>query len=249
MTLRSDREIWWTQKSNEMSEAQKAGRSRRLLKLIRTTGPRKPPVGETTKYQNGTTISNKEERLHRLSSAKIFVAPLSAVKSEEQSDSGSHCSIHINPQVFVRQLLVTLLVTDGDVVALDLNSTRSCSKRPHPVLIQTACVPFYIYVSPLESKFPAIVRRLNSVLPHWLTHAPAPIVMRIPCPITATLTSVTELPGNQRTSVQREQGTAVPSLMERSQLFPSALGGVPLLQQQTDCLTGANHLWDKFVPR
>ncbi|KER31357.1 hypothetical protein T265_02407 [Opisthorchis viverrini] len=36
-----------------------------LFQLIRATGPRKPPVSEIIKHQNGTTISNKEERLDR----------------------------------------------------------------------------------------------------------------------------------------------------------------------------------------
>ncbi|KER19715.1 hypothetical protein T265_11584 [Opisthorchis viverrini] len=38
---------------------------RRQVKLIRATGPRKPPVSESIKHQDGTTISNKEERLDR----------------------------------------------------------------------------------------------------------------------------------------------------------------------------------------
>ncbi|KER26372.1 hypothetical protein T265_06356 [Opisthorchis viverrini] len=52
-------------KAKEMEEAQKAGNARRLFQLIRATGPRKPPVSESIKHQNGTTISNKEERLDR----------------------------------------------------------------------------------------------------------------------------------------------------------------------------------------
>ncbi|KER25680.1 hypothetical protein T265_06915 [Opisthorchis viverrini] len=43
----------------------KAGNAQRLFQLIRAAGPRKPPVSETIKHQNGTTISNKEERLDR----------------------------------------------------------------------------------------------------------------------------------------------------------------------------------------
>ncbi|GAA49448.1 ATP-binding cassette transporter [Clonorchis sinensis] len=50
-------------KAKEMEETQKAGNARRLFQLIRATGPRKPPVSETIKDRNGTTISNKEERL------------------------------------------------------------------------------------------------------------------------------------------------------------------------------------------
>ncbi|KER31187.1 hypothetical protein T265_02512 [Opisthorchis viverrini] len=52
-------------RTKEMEEAQKAGNTRRLFQLIRATGPRKPPVSETIKHQNGTTISNKEECLDR----------------------------------------------------------------------------------------------------------------------------------------------------------------------------------------
>ncbi|KER27673.1 LOW QUALITY PROTEIN: hypothetical protein T265_13747, partial [Opisthorchis viverrini] len=65
VSLRSDHEVWWTQKAKEMEGAQKAGNARRLFQLIRATGPRKPPVSESIKHQNGTTISNMEERLDR----------------------------------------------------------------------------------------------------------------------------------------------------------------------------------------
>ncbi|KER25885.1 hypothetical protein T265_06740 [Opisthorchis viverrini] len=65
VSLRSDREVWWTQKAKEMEEAQKAGNARRLFQLIRVTGPRKPTVSETITHQNGTIISNKEERPDR----------------------------------------------------------------------------------------------------------------------------------------------------------------------------------------
>ncbi|KER20595.1 hypothetical protein T265_10894 [Opisthorchis viverrini] len=61
VSLRSDREVWWTQKAKEMEEAQKAASAQ----LICSTGPRKPPVSESIKHQIGTTISNKEERLYR----------------------------------------------------------------------------------------------------------------------------------------------------------------------------------------
>ncbi|GAA52829.1 polyprotein, partial [Clonorchis sinensis] len=58
-------EVWWTQKAKEMEEAQKAANARRLFQLICATGPRKPPVSETIIDRNGTTISNREERLDR----------------------------------------------------------------------------------------------------------------------------------------------------------------------------------------
>ncbi|GAA54238.1 ATP-binding cassette transporter [Clonorchis sinensis] len=65
LSVRADREVWWTQKAKEMEAAQKAGNIRRLFQLFRSSGPRRPPASETIKHQNGTTISNKEERLDR----------------------------------------------------------------------------------------------------------------------------------------------------------------------------------------
>ncbi|GAA53500.1 craniofacial development protein 2 [Clonorchis sinensis] len=46
VSVKADREVWWTQKAKEMEEAQKSGNTRRLFQLIRATGPRKPPVSE-----------------------------------------------------------------------------------------------------------------------------------------------------------------------------------------------------------
>ncbi|GAA47785.1 ATP-binding cassette transporter [Clonorchis sinensis] len=65
LSVRADREVWWTQKAKEMEEAPKAGNARRLFQLIRATGPRKPTLGETIKGRNETNISNKEERPDR----------------------------------------------------------------------------------------------------------------------------------------------------------------------------------------
>ncbi|KER27314.1 hypothetical protein T265_05637 [Opisthorchis viverrini] len=48
MSSRYDHEVWWTQKVEEMEEAQKAGNTRRLFQLIRATGPRKPPPSAGT---------------------------------------------------------------------------------------------------------------------------------------------------------------------------------------------------------
>ncbi|GAA54420.1 ATP-binding cassette transporter [Clonorchis sinensis] len=39
LSVRADREVWWTQKAKEMEEAQEAGNARRLFQLIRVTGP------------------------------------------------------------------------------------------------------------------------------------------------------------------------------------------------------------------
>ncbi|GAA47580.1 glutamate receptor AMPA [Clonorchis sinensis] len=44
VSVQADCEVWWTQKAKEMEEAQKAGNARRLLQLIRATGPPKIPV-------------------------------------------------------------------------------------------------------------------------------------------------------------------------------------------------------------
>ncbi|GAA48900.1 WD repeat and FYVE domain-containing protein 1 [Clonorchis sinensis] len=57
VSVQADREVWWTQKAKEMEEAQKAGNA--VFQLIRTTGPRKPPVSEIIKDRKGVTISNK----------------------------------------------------------------------------------------------------------------------------------------------------------------------------------------------
>jgi hypothetical protein len=65
MSVRADREAWWTKKAEEMEEAKNAGNVRRLFQLIRATGPRKPMVSETIKNHNGSLISNKSERLDR----------------------------------------------------------------------------------------------------------------------------------------------------------------------------------------
>ncbi|GAA57036.1 ATP-binding cassette transporter [Clonorchis sinensis] len=65
VSVRVDREVWWTQNAEEMEGGQKAGNARRLFQFIRATGPRKPPVSETIKHQNETTISKKLEGFDR----------------------------------------------------------------------------------------------------------------------------------------------------------------------------------------
>ncbi|KER26447.1 hypothetical protein T265_06303 [Opisthorchis viverrini] len=42
VSVRADREMWWTQKAKEMEEAQKAGNVPKSFQLIRATGPQKP---------------------------------------------------------------------------------------------------------------------------------------------------------------------------------------------------------------
>ncbi|GAA57294.1 COBW domain-containing protein 1 [Clonorchis sinensis] len=65
LSVRADREAWWTRKAQEMEDAKNAGNVRRLFHLIRSTGPRKPLVSETIRDQNGSLICNKAERLDR----------------------------------------------------------------------------------------------------------------------------------------------------------------------------------------
>ncbi|GAA49029.1 tyrosine 3-monooxygenase/tryptophan 5-monooxygenase activation protein, partial [Clonorchis sinensis] len=64
VSVRVDREVWWTRKAKEAEEAQKAGNARRLFQLIHATGPRKSPVSETIKDRNGENVLNNE-RLNR----------------------------------------------------------------------------------------------------------------------------------------------------------------------------------------
>ncbi|GAA56762.1 AP2-associated kinase [Clonorchis sinensis] len=65
LSVRANREAWWTRKAEEMEDAKNAGNVRRLFHLIRSTGPRKPLVSETIRDQNGSLICNKAERLPR----------------------------------------------------------------------------------------------------------------------------------------------------------------------------------------
>ncbi|KER30785.1 hypothetical protein T265_02827 [Opisthorchis viverrini] len=71
------------------SDREKAGNARRLFQLIRATGPRKPPVSETIKHQNGTTISNKAERLDRW--AVYFEQQMSTLDGERGTTYGLDC--------------------------------------------------------------------------------------------------------------------------------------------------------------
>ncbi|GAA50699.1 ATP-binding cassette transporter [Clonorchis sinensis] len=65
LSVRADREAWWTRKAEEMEDAKNAGNVRRLFRLIRSTGSRKSFVSETIRDQNGSLICNKAERLDR----------------------------------------------------------------------------------------------------------------------------------------------------------------------------------------
>ncbi|KER22889.1 hypothetical protein T265_14756, partial [Opisthorchis viverrini] len=61
LSVRADREAWWTRKVEEMKDAKNAGNVRKLFHLIRSTGPRKPLVSEVIRGKNGS----KAERLDR----------------------------------------------------------------------------------------------------------------------------------------------------------------------------------------
>ncbi|GAA49864.1 CDP-diacylglycerol--inositol 3-phosphatidyltransferase [Clonorchis sinensis] len=65
LSVRADREAWWTRKAEEMEYAKNAGNVRKLFHLIRSTGPRKPLVSEIIRDQNGSLICNKAERMDR----------------------------------------------------------------------------------------------------------------------------------------------------------------------------------------
>ncbi|GAA55142.1 ATP-binding cassette transporter [Clonorchis sinensis] len=65
LSVRADREAWWTRKAEELEDAKNAGNVRRLFHLIRSTGPRKPLVSEIIRDQNGSLMCNKGERLDR----------------------------------------------------------------------------------------------------------------------------------------------------------------------------------------
>ncbi|GAA57695.1 ATP-binding cassette transporter, partial [Clonorchis sinensis] len=65
LSVRADREAWWTRKAQEMEDVKNAGNVRKLFHLIRSTGPRKPLVSEIIRDQNGSLISSKGERLQR----------------------------------------------------------------------------------------------------------------------------------------------------------------------------------------
>ncbi|XP_013783218.1 uncharacterized protein LOC106467415 [Limulus polyphemus] len=62
-SLRDDRKAWWSQKAQDMENANNSGNLRRLFQLIRSTGPRKLGVSETVCEKNGTLITNRGRRL------------------------------------------------------------------------------------------------------------------------------------------------------------------------------------------
>ncbi|GAA55535.1 hypothetical protein CLF_108259 [Clonorchis sinensis] len=66
VSVPADREVWWTQKKpRAWKRLRKTGSARRLFQMIPATSPRKSPVREAIKDENGLTIPDKEERLDR----------------------------------------------------------------------------------------------------------------------------------------------------------------------------------------
>ncbi|KER20543.1 hypothetical protein T265_10930 [Opisthorchis viverrini] len=65
LSVRADREAWWTRKTKEMEDASNAGNVSKLFHLIRSTGPRKPLVSEVIRDKNGSLICSKAKRLDR----------------------------------------------------------------------------------------------------------------------------------------------------------------------------------------
>ena len=67
MSLRKDREAWWSDRASEMEAAAVKGNTRQLFHLIRITGTKKPGVSETICEQDGSPIYNMDRRLERWS--------------------------------------------------------------------------------------------------------------------------------------------------------------------------------------
>ncbi|KER30225.1 LOW QUALITY PROTEIN: hypothetical protein T265_13208 [Opisthorchis viverrini] len=119
-----------------MEDAQKAGNARRLFQLIRAAGTRKPPVSETIKHQNGTTISSKEERLDRW--AEYFEQQLSCSPAgthlERNCQScfvalcGNHREISLTP--VVTRLLASILFRRLTVAREILTREQQAGFRP-----------------------------------------------------------------------------------------------------------------------
>ncbi|GAA54203.1 vacuolar protein sorting-associated protein 54, partial [Clonorchis sinensis] len=144
VSVKADREVWWTQKAKEMEEAQKSGNALRLFQLIRATGPRKPPVSETIKDRNGVTISNKEERLDRW--AEYFEQQLSwppagahleptgdGFKPAGLLDKSREPYVFDSPQEFVSHLklkhLTIKATSDGKIYICCYGPSGTCLSR------------------------------------------------------------------------------------------------------------------------
>ncbi|GAA53158.1 hypothetical protein CLF_109648 [Clonorchis sinensis] len=86
LSIRADREAWWTRKAQEMKDARNAGKVQELFHLTCLTVPRKPLVSERIRDQNGPLIRGKAERLDRW--ARYFELP-AAPNPESWPSAGS----------------------------------------------------------------------------------------------------------------------------------------------------------------
>lgn len=75
LSLRKDRETWWTCRVQEMETAHLAGNTRLLYRLIRETGPKRLTISETIRDKDGTLITDRTQRLERW--AEYFEAQFS----------------------------------------------------------------------------------------------------------------------------------------------------------------------------
>ncbi|CAH8584475.1 unnamed protein product [Dicrocoelium dendriticum] len=64
-SLKRNRESWWSHRASEMEVAAALGNHRKLFRLIRETGSRRPGVSETIRDESGQPIHNLSKRLER----------------------------------------------------------------------------------------------------------------------------------------------------------------------------------------
>ncbi|CAH8497241.1 unnamed protein product [Dicrocoelium dendriticum] len=64
-SLKKDRETWWSHRASEMETAAAIGNHRKLYRLIRATGSRRPGVSETIRDESGQMIHSLSKRLER----------------------------------------------------------------------------------------------------------------------------------------------------------------------------------------
>ena len=84
VSLRRDREIWWSKRASEMEYAAAVGNSRKLFHLIRTTGAKHLGVSETICEVDGTPIYNQQRRLVRWAehfAAQFCCPPASVIQN------------------------------------------------------------------------------------------------------------------------------------------------------------------------
>jgi len=80
VSVRKDREAWWTRKVQEMESAHSAGNARLLFRLIRETGPKSSTVSETIRDKNSTVITDRKQRLRRWAESSVYGAGPSILK-------------------------------------------------------------------------------------------------------------------------------------------------------------------------